>query len=102
MEVGVRVMTEDLLSADRRYCCHAYLTFVALPQPPLTTLTTSPSSQRQDSAAVKAALVNSPAARRYSFSLPSAKSGSKADGSSNSNQRRILLPAIEPITQVEK
>ncbi|KAF9126781.1 Acyl-coenzyme A thioesterase 11 [Mortierella sp. 14UC] len=101
MEVGVRVMTEDLLSADRRYCCHAYLTFVALPQPPLTTLTTSPSSQRQDSAAVKAALVNSPAARRYSFSLPSAKSGSKADGSSNSNQRRILLPAIEPITQVE-
>ncbi|KAG0373741.1 Acyl-coenzyme A thioesterase 11 [Mortierella sp. AD032] len=110
MEVGVRVMTEDLLSADRRYCCHAYLTFVALPQPPLATLTTSPASQRhppkgtqQDAAAVKAALVNSPAARRYSFSLPSSKSGSKADGSgnNNSNQQRIRLPAIEPITQVE-
>ncbi|KAF9909647.1 Acyl-coenzyme A thioesterase 11 [Linnemannia zychae] len=103
MEVGVRVMTEDLLSADRRYCCHAYLTFVALPQPPLATLTTSPTPQRQESAAVKAALVNSPAARRYSFSLPSAKSGSKADGSSsnNSNHRRIQLPAIEPITQIE-
>ncbi|KAK3814890.1 MAG: HotDog domain-containing protein, partial [Benniella sp.] len=38
MEVGVRVMTEDLLSADQRYCCHAYLTFVALPQPPLSNL----------------------------------------------------------------
>ncbi|KAF9152846.1 hypothetical protein BG015_004585 [Linnemannia schmuckeri] len=110
MEVGVRVMTEDLLSADRRYCCHAYLTFVALPQPPLATLTTSPTTEhqaqkkqeQQDSAAVKAALVNSPAARRYSFSLPSAnKSGSKSDGHSNNNQRKIQLPAIEPITQIE-
>ncbi|KAG0278980.1 hypothetical protein BGZ95_002605 [Linnemannia exigua] len=110
MEVGVRVMTEDLFSADRRYCCHAYLTFVALPQPPLATLITSPTSQRhppkstqqtqqQDSAAVKAALVNSPAARRYSFSLPSSKSGPKADGSGS--HQGIRLPAIEPITQVE-
>ncbi|KAF8946074.1 Acyl-coenzyme A thioesterase 11 [Haplosporangium gracile] len=110
MEVGVRVMTEDLLSADRRYCCHAYLTFVALPQPPLATLTASPTTQhqaqkqreQQDSTAVKAALVNSPAARRYSFSLPSAnKSGSKSDGHSTNNQRKIQLPAIEPITQIE-
>ncbi|KAG0309595.1 Acyl-coenzyme A thioesterase 11, partial [Linnemannia gamsii] len=116
MEVGVRVVTEDLLSADRRYCCHAYLTFVALPQPPLATLTTSPTApqrlphnqagDQEDSAAVKAALVNSPAARRYSFSLPSAnKSKSKSsDGNSNSannNQPKIQLPAIEPITQIE-
>ncbi|KAF9924517.1 Acyl-coenzyme A thioesterase 11 [Linnemannia zychae] len=103
MEVGVRVMTEDLHSTDRRYCCHAYLTFVALPQPPLSTLTTSLTSQQQkqqkeSEAALRAALVNSPAARRYSFSLPSAKSGPKGG---DSNQPKIQLPAIEPITQVE-
>ncbi|KAF8939672.1 Acyl-coenzyme A thioesterase 11, partial [Dissophora ornata] len=101
MEVGVRVMTEDLLSADQRYCCHAYLTFVALPQPPLTTLKPDlpPSQVRTpDAAASAAALSNSLAARRYSFSLPSAKSGSKSGGL---NQRSIQLPAIEPITPVE-
>ncbi|KAG0218963.1 Acyl-coenzyme A thioesterase 11 [Mortierella sp. NVP41] len=109
MEVGVRVMTEDLLSADRRYCCHAYLTFVALPQPPLATLKASPPQrqqqqqqpQQQESAAVKAVLVNSPAARRYSFGLPRARSaGSRAEGG-NKNQRSIQLPAIDPVTQVD-
>ncbi|ORZ05318.1 HotDog domain-containing protein [Lobosporangium transversale] len=109
MEVGVRVTTEDLLSAEQRYCCHAYLTFVALPQPPLSTLTSAPSQQQQqqqqgqlqpqDAAALRAALSNSPAARRYSFSLPSAKSSSK--NKEDQNQRPIQLPAIEPVTAVE-
>ncbi|KAG0054032.1 Acyl-coenzyme A thioesterase 11 [Gryganskiella cystojenkinii] len=110
MEVGVRVMTEDLLSAEQRYCCHAYLTFVALPQPPLSTLAPPsqpspsqplPSQQRQQSqeaAANRAALASSTAARRYSFSLPG--SGSKS-GLSTFGQRSIQLPAIEPITPVE-
>ena len=30
MEVGVRVEAESLHTGDRRYCCSAYLTFVAL------------------------------------------------------------------------
>jgi acyl-CoA hydrolase len=30
MEVGVRVITEDLLTGSRRHTCTAYLTFVAL------------------------------------------------------------------------
>lgn len=30
MEVGVRVEAESLLTGVRRYCCHAYLTFVGL------------------------------------------------------------------------
>ncbi|KAF9332570.1 Acyl-coenzyme A thioesterase 11 [Podila minutissima] len=114
MEVGVRVITEDLLSADQRYCCHAYLTFVALPQPPLATLvpapnitphghghsSTKPDSTKQDPAS-RAALANSPAARRYSFSLPSASTN--RDSKSNLSQagRSIQLPAIEPITPIE-
>ncbi|KAI1304593.1 hypothetical protein EDD11_005088 [Mortierella claussenii] len=124
MEVGVRVMTEDLLSAAQRYCCHAYLTFVALPQPPLATLTpglpqlpSAPHSQQhkqqqqqqqqlqsqlqgEESAASRAVLSNSPAARRYSFSLPSSKSGSRA-GTDGVGQKSIQLPAIEPVTPVE-
>ncbi|KAF9567077.1 Acyl-coenzyme A thioesterase 11 [Mortierella alpina] len=114
MEVGVRVMTEDLLSADRYYCCHAYLTFVALPQAPLTTLKSgqplTPSQrhhrqqeeqqQQQEAEAARAALINSPAARRYSFSLPSSKSGSRS-GEQSEQQRSIQLPAIEPVSPVE-
>ncbi|KAG0203337.1 Acyl-coenzyme A thioesterase 11 [Mortierella sp. GBA30] len=122
MEVGVRVMTEDLLSANRRYCCHAYLTFVALPQPPLMTLKPgqplTPSQHQQDrnhqqhqqqqqqdqqaqeAAAARAALINSPGARRYSFSLPSSRSGSKSGGQ-NPKQTSVQLPAIEPVTPVE-
>ncbi|KAF9359661.1 Acyl-coenzyme A thioesterase 11 [Mortierella sp. AD094] len=114
MEVGVRVTTEDLLSADQRYVCHAYLTFVALPQPPLQTLKPGPPQrvpshkdvlhqqqqqpQQQDAAASRAAISNSPAARRYSFSLPSTKSKSSGGGSS---LQSVQLPAIEPITRVE-
>ncbi|CAJ0626631.1 12520_t:CDS:2 [Entrophospora sp. SA101] len=30
MEVGVRVETENPITGKRKYCCHAYLTFVAL------------------------------------------------------------------------
>jgi len=30
MEVGVRVMTEKMLTGERRHTCSAYLTFVAL------------------------------------------------------------------------
>lgn len=30
MEVGVKVEAEDMRTGKRRYCCHAYLTFVAL------------------------------------------------------------------------
>ena len=30
MEVGVRVEAESLHTGDRRYCCSAYLSFVAL------------------------------------------------------------------------
>ncbi|KAL1915900.1 uncharacterized protein VTP21DRAFT_6288 [Calcarisporiella thermophila] len=30
MEVGVRVETENPINGTRRYCCHAYFTFVAL------------------------------------------------------------------------
>ncbi|CAG8571887.1 6688_t:CDS:10 [Ambispora leptoticha] len=30
MEVGVRVETENPLTGKKKYCCHAYLTFVAL------------------------------------------------------------------------
>ncbi|KAG9323402.1 hypothetical protein KVV02_002552 [Mortierella alpina] len=114
MEVGVRVMTEDLLSADRYYCCHAYLTFVALPQAPLTTLKSGPplvpsqrhhqqqqeQQQQEEAEAARAALINSPAARRYSFSLPSSKSGSKSGGQ-NQQQMSIQLPAIEPVSLVE-
>jgi len=106
MEVGVRVMTEDLLSADRRYCCHAYLTFVALPQPPLSNLIAGtphlpsqkppqPVQQSQGPTASNAAMTDSPAARRYSFSLPKAKS------KSGLNHVSIQLPAIEPITPTE-
>ncbi|KAF9180203.1 Acyl-coenzyme A thioesterase 11 [Haplosporangium sp. Z 767] len=120
MEVGVRVTTEDLLSADRRYCCHAYLTFVALPQAPLMTLTPGqphlPSQQQQqehqqqqqqqqqEAAAMRIALINSPAARRYSFGLPNAKSGSASKSNEEGQQQQkksIRLPAIEPITPVE-
>ncbi|KAF9966013.1 Acyl-coenzyme A thioesterase 11 [Mortierella alpina] len=119
MEVGVRVMTEDLLSADRYYCCHAYLTFVALPQAPLTILKSgqpqTPSQrhhrqqqqqqeeqqqQQEEAEAARAALISSPAARRYSFSLPSSKSESKSGGQSQ-QQRSIQLPAIEPVSPVE-
>jgi len=96
-------MTEDLLSADQRYCCHAYLTFVALPQPPLSTLlpptlpTAEQQRQRYDEAtAARAAMANSPAARRYSFSLPGAGKSSGTKG-----QRSIQLPAIEPVTSIE-
>ncbi|KAJ3041482.1 hypothetical protein HDV00_009278 [Rhizophlyctis rosea] len=32
MEVGVRVEAEDIFTGRRRYCCHAYLTFVAIMQ----------------------------------------------------------------------
>jgi acyl-CoA hydrolase len=32
MEIGVEVLTEDPLSGERRRCCHAFLTFVALDQ----------------------------------------------------------------------
>ncbi|KAF9206512.1 hypothetical protein BGZ49_002329 [Haplosporangium sp. Z 27] len=115
MEVGVRVTTEDLLSADQRYVCHAYLTFVALPQPPLQNLKPGPpqrvpsqrdanqqqrgQQQSQDAAASSAVLSNSPAARRFSFSLPSTKP--KSGGGGSSNLPSIQLPAIEPITRVE-
>jgi acyl-CoA hydrolase len=44
MEIGVEVLTEDPLSGERRRCCDAFLTFVALgedgrpaPAPPLLT-----------------------------------------------------------------
>ncbi|KAF9114857.1 Acyl-coenzyme A thioesterase 11 [Mortierella sp. AM989] len=107
MEVGVRVMTEDLLSADQRYVCHAYLTFVALPQAPLQTLKPGPPQrvpshrdvhhQQQQHVPQDAAISDSPAARRYSFSLPSAKSKS----SGGSILQSIQLPAIEPVTRVE-
>ncbi|KAF9172344.1 Acyl-coenzyme A thioesterase 11 [Mortierella sp. AD010] len=112
MEVGVRVTTEDLLSADQRYVCHAYLTFVALPQPPLQTLKPGPPQRvpshrdglhqhqqqpQQQDAASRAVISNSPAARRYSFSLPSAKSKPSGGPSLQS----VQLPAIEPITRVE-
>ena len=30
MEVGVRVLAEDPMTGERRHCCSAYLTFVAL------------------------------------------------------------------------
>ncbi|KAF9206805.1 Acyl-coenzyme A thioesterase 11 [Podila verticillata] len=110
MEVGVRVITEDLLSADQRYCCHAYLTFVALPQPPLATLVPAPSitphghhtssTTATKADASRAALANSPAARRYSFSLPSASSN-KESKSNSQGHRSIQLPAIEPITPIE-
>jgi acyl-CoA hydrolase len=30
MEIGVRVVAENLNTGERRYCCHAYLTFVAV------------------------------------------------------------------------
>lgn len=30
VEVGVEVLSEDLRTGERRRCCHAYLTFVAL------------------------------------------------------------------------
>jgi acyl-CoA hydrolase len=30
MEVGVHVEAENMLTGERRYCCHAYLTFVAV------------------------------------------------------------------------
>lgn len=106
MEVGVRVMTEDLLSADQRYCCHAYLTFVALPQPPLSTLLppTMPTPEQQrlqqeEAIAARAAMASSPAARRYSFSLPGA--GKSSGGMSTTAQRSIQLPAIEPVTPIE-
>ncbi|KAG0245142.1 Acyl-coenzyme A thioesterase 11 [Mortierella sp. GBA43] len=102
MEVGVRVTTEDLLSADQRYCCHAYLTFVALPQPPLVNLIPGPPQtphkppqQAPSGTPSNAAISDSPAARRFSFSLPKSKPGSKSGGLS------IQLPAIEPITPVE-
>jgi acyl-CoA hydrolase len=46
MEIGVEVLTEDPLSGERRRCCDAFLTFVALgedgrpaPAPPLLTET---------------------------------------------------------------
>lgn len=110
MEVGVRVITEDLLSADQRYCCHAYLTFVALPQPPLATLVpapitphdhhTSSTTTTTKADASRAALANSPAARRYSFSLPSASSN-KESKSNLQGHISIQLPAIEPITLIE-
>ncbi|KAF9435218.1 hypothetical protein BGZ76_006694 [Entomortierella beljakovae] len=123
MEVGVRVMTEDLLTSDQRYVCHAYLTFVALPQAPLQTLKPGAPqrvpSQRghshlqqqhqsqqqeqqensQDVAASKAVLTSSLAARRFSFSLPSAKS--KSSGAGKSDSQPVQLPAIEPISPVE-
>lgn len=108
MEVGVRVITEDLLSADQRYCCHAYLTFVALPQPPLATLVPAPitphghhtSSAATKPDASRAALASSPAARRYSFSLPSASSNKELK-SNLQGHKSIQLPAIEPITSIE-
>ncbi|CAG8460794.1 4933_t:CDS:10 [Paraglomus occultum] len=40
MEVGVRVETENPLTGKRKYCCHAYLTFVAL----LPSVSATPSS----------------------------------------------------------
>ncbi|KAF9936647.1 hypothetical protein BGZ65_002211 [Modicella reniformis] len=100
MEVGVRVTTEDLLSADQRYCCHAYLTFVALPQIPLTNLIPSIPQQKQsqDGTADSEAIALSLAARRCSFSLPKAKAASKSGGL---NQASIQLPAIDPVTPVE-
>ncbi|KAG0033778.1 hypothetical protein BGZ81_007387 [Podila clonocystis] len=109
MEVGVRVITEDLLSADQRYCCHAYLTFVALPQAPLATLVPAPTiaphghghaSTKPDPVS-RAALANSPAARRYSFSLPSASSNKESKSNLGQIGRSIQLPAIEPITPIE-
>ncbi|KAI9197473.1 HotDog domain-containing protein [Polychytrium aggregatum] len=45
MEIGVRVETEDMLTGERRYCCHAYLIFVAIkdgksvPVPPVVAVT---------------------------------------------------------------
>ena len=32
MEVGVRVEAENPISGEKRFCCHAYLTFVGLKQ----------------------------------------------------------------------
>ncbi|KAF9428861.1 Acyl-coenzyme A thioesterase 11 [Podila epigama] len=112
MEVGVRVMTEDLLTAEQRYCCHAYLTFVALPQPPLTSLVAGPSVMPSQSTAVtpanadvaasKAMLANSPAARRYSFSLPSASKNKGSNANPNQQASQLIhLPAIEPVSPIE-
>ncbi|KAG0339467.1 Acyl-coenzyme A thioesterase 11, partial [Podila humilis] len=113
MEVGVRVITEDLLSTEQRYCCHAYLTFVALPQPPIATLVpgsslptlSKPPSSGTDSKETQAALANSPAARRYSFSLPTSSSSNHHHSTTTSSRptetKTIQLPAIEPITPVE-
>ncbi|KAF9583659.1 Acyl-coenzyme A thioesterase 11 [Lunasporangiospora selenospora] len=110
MEVGVRVIIEDVLTAKRQYCCHAYLTFVALPQPPLLNLTpqlrtarpalfsgsqngTNPADQTSEDTS----FANSPAARRFSFSLPKSNSNSRQGGS----QRSVQLPAIDPVTAVD-
>ncbi|KAJ3300198.1 hypothetical protein HK104_003426 [Borealophlyctis nickersoniae] len=55
MEVGVRVESENMLTGERRYCCHAYITFVAvddgnpIPVPPIVP-ETDPEKRRFENA----------------------------------------------------
>ncbi|KAG0239523.1 Acyl-coenzyme A thioesterase 11 [Actinomortierella wolfii] len=106
MEIGVRIVIEDIFSVEQRYCCHAYLTFVALPQPPLALpVVRSPQLSRQTTRAdaSKIIMANSPAGRRYSTS---SIHGHRETSSSPSPQPppvkvSIQLPAIKPQTPIE-
>ncbi|KAF9164521.1 Acyl-coenzyme A thioesterase 11 [Actinomortierella ambigua] len=114
MEIGVRIVIEDIFSVEQRYCCHAYLTFVALPQPPLVlaaAATAQPSqlSRRTSRAETsKIIMANSPAGRRYSTSSLHETSSSTPAPSAPvpsppppPTKVSIQLPAIEPRTPIE-
>ncbi|CAG8529226.1 17121_t:CDS:10, partial [Acaulospora morrowiae] len=58
MEVGVRVETENPITGKRRYCCHAYLTFVALA--PTSTQVSGASAYQNVKASVPQLIPNTP------------------------------------------
>ncbi|KAF9977053.1 Acyl-coenzyme A thioesterase 11 [Actinomortierella ambigua] len=119
MEIGVRIVIEDIFSVEQRYCCHAYLTFVALPQPPLAlpaaSTAQSPQLSRRTSRAetYKIIMANSPAGRRYSTSslrgnhLETSSSSAPTSSAptpsvlSPPSKVSIQLPAIQPQTPIE-
>ncbi|KAG8680171.1 Acyl-coenzyme A thioesterase 12, partial [Ceratobasidium sp. 395] len=74
IEAGVRVLVEDFETGELAYCCHAYLTFVALAPAPVS----------------------------HSGPPPSLRLGNASPSASKAPRRKAVVAPIQPQTLIEK